>query len=149
MAKELIARYRCRVVGVDISSSMRALAADYVESDDFFACSPPMLDALVERGLRVRAAISVWVLQHCEHPHEDVERIRRALVPTGNLFVLNNLYRALPTKEKAWANDGIDIRKLLADAFTDRKSGVLPKDKIAPAMAALHFWAAFSNDKRA
>lgn len=148
LAKELIARYRCRVVGVDISRSMRALALDYVGSEDFFACSPAMFDALVERGLRVRAAVSAWVLQHCEHPHEDADRIRRALVPTGNLFVLNNIHRAVPTK-KGWANDGIDIKKLLADAFTLRKSGLLPKDKIAPAMATLHFWAAFANDKPA
>jgi SAM-dependent methyltransferase len=147
IAKELIARHRCRVVGVDISTNMRALALDYVGSEDFLASSPTMLDAMVESGLRVRAAISVWVLQHCLHPHEDIERIRRALVPTGNLFVLNNLYRAVPTKEKAWVNDGIDIKGLVADMLTLRKSGILPKDKIAPAMAKIHFWATYCNDK--
>jgi len=35
MAKELIGRYGCRVVGVDISPSMRSLAPMYVASDRF------------------------------------------------------------------------------------------------------------------
>ena len=51
IAKALIARYGCRVVGVDISPSMRAFAAVYVESDRFFACSAAMLDLMLERGL--------------------------------------------------------------------------------------------------
>src|SRR6266478_5491073 len=42
LAKELITRHRCRVIGIDISINMRALAIDYVRSDRFFACSPEM-----------------------------------------------------------------------------------------------------------
>ena len=39
LAKTLIERHDCRVVGVDISPSMRALAANYVNSPRFLACS--------------------------------------------------------------------------------------------------------------
>ncbi len=83
LAEALIARYGCRVVGVDISASMRALSVSYVGSDRFFACAPEMLDALSARGMAVDAAISVWVLQHCLRPAEDIARIRRALKPGG------------------------------------------------------------------
>ena len=68
MAKELIVRHACRVIGVDISPSMRALAPMYVASDRFFACPPAMLDGLIERGVRFDGALSVWVLQHCLNP---------------------------------------------------------------------------------
>jgi len=36
VAKELIARYGCRVIGTDISAQMRALAPSYVNSTDFW-----------------------------------------------------------------------------------------------------------------
>lgn len=65
MARELIARHRCRVIGVDISASMRALSVQYVNSDDFFSCSPAMLAVLLNQGLKFDSAISIWVLQHC------------------------------------------------------------------------------------
>ncbi|HWI29188.1 MAG TPA: class I SAM-dependent methyltransferase, partial [Stellaceae bacterium] len=96
LAKELIARHGCRVIGVDISPSMRALAVGYVESDRFFACPPSMLDALAKAGFAADAAFAVWVLQHCERPDEDIQRIRRALRPGGGLFVVNNRQRAVP-----------------------------------------------------
>jgi len=64
LAKEMIARFDCFVLGVDISAHMRSLAAAYVESDKFTVCAPAMLDDLAARGLRADAAISVWVLQH-------------------------------------------------------------------------------------
>src|SRR5262249_33707894 len=47
MAKALIARHGCHVVGVDISRNMRSMAAAYVDSDRFFACPPAMLDPLL------------------------------------------------------------------------------------------------------
>src|SRR4051794_32924836 len=72
MAKALIDQYGCRVVGVDISPSMRSLSVGYVNSDRFFACSPLMLKLLIVNGLWFDFAISVWVLQHCLKPAEDI-----------------------------------------------------------------------------
>ena len=72
MAKEVIVRHGCRVIGVDISPSMQALATKYVASDRFFACPPAMLDGLTERGVIFDGALSIWVLQHCQYPAEDV-----------------------------------------------------------------------------
>lgn len=145
MAKELIQRYGCRVIGVDISDNMRALAVDYVRSNRFLSCSPEMLDALVERGFVADAAISIWVLQHCLKPNEDIDRIHRALRPGAAVFVLNNLYRAVPTREKAWVNDGLDIKAMLGERFATRREGVPPVEKTAKDLVGIIFWASYEK----
>lgn len=143
VAKELIQRYGCRVIGVDISNNMRILALNYVQSDRFLACSPDMLDMMVARNFVADAAISIWVLQHCLKPAEDIERIHRALVPGAGLFILNNIYRAVPTKEKYWVNDGQDIKSLLSDRFSMVMEGKPPQDQTPPDLRDIIFWAKF------
>ena len=142
LAKELITRHGCRVIGIDISINMRALAIDYVRSDRFFACSPEMLDTLVGRGLTADAAFSVWVLQHCFRPNDDVERLHRAVAPGGDLFVVNNFHRAVPTNE-GWVNDGVDIKALLNGRFSLMDEGVPLEEKMAPKLHGKVFWASF------
>jgi SAM-dependent methyltransferase len=147
LAKELISRHDCRVVGVDISINMRALAVDYVRSDRFLSCSPDMLDTMVQRGFTADAAFSVWVLQHCFRPGDDVGRIHRSLAPEGRLFVVNNYNRAVPTNE-GWVNDGIDIRALLNDRFSLADEGVPLDEKMAPKLHGKVFWASFDKTKQ-
>jgi SAM-dependent methyltransferase len=122
MAKAMIAASGCRVLGLDISADMRRLAPDYVESDRFLAVSPGQCDVLLDAGLRVQAAIAVWVLQHCFDPALEIARLRRALVPGGVLFVLNMPKRAVPAVVDAtgaftWANDRVDVAALLGAQF--------------------------------
>ena len=140
LARELIARHSCRVVGVDISASMRALSAIYVQSDRFVACTPDMLDALVARGFRADAAYSIWVLQHCLRPAEDVGLIDRSLRPGAGLFVMNCVHRAVPTKEAHWVNDGIDIRAMLGETFPVVTEGKPSSEKVAHHPSG-DFWA--------
>lgn len=142
ISKELIARHGCRVVGVDISASMRALAVTYVQSDRFFACAPMMLDALSERGWAADAAISIWVLQHCLTPAEDIARLRYALREEGQLFVLNNDYRAVPTVQ-GWTNDGIDVKALLCEQFAMQTQGRPAPEKTSESISKATFWASF------
>jgi SAM-dependent methyltransferase len=143
MAKELIARHGCRVIGVDISPSMRALAPIYVASDRFFACPSAMLDGLIERGVIFDAAISIWVLQHCQSPAADIARIRQALRPPGRLFVMNEIHRAVPTVEAGWINDGIDLRSELGRGFAVLAEGTPAKEYTTPGLADRCFWATF------
>jgi len=143
MARELIGRYGCRVVGVDISPSMRALAPAYVASDRFFTCAPSMLDDLIERGVTFDHAVSIWVLQHCQSPEEDMARIRRALRPDGSFFVLNNIYRAVPTRDRGWVNDGIDLRAELGREFRLMAEGTPAAENTGPRVAGGSFWALF------
>lgn len=145
VAKELIARHGCRVIGVDISATMRALAVDYVQSDRFVALAPDMLDGLVMNGFTADAAIAVWVLQHCLTPAEDIGRIDCALRPNGKLFVLNNIYRAIPTREQAWANDGIDIKATLEGHFTVVREGKPPEDVTPRDLKDIIFWSFYAR----
>src|ERR1700686_4039348 len=114
LAKELIARCGCRVVGVDISANMRSLAERYVGSDKFSACAPEGLDVLGEAF--ADAALAVWVLQHCPQVDQDLERIRRSLKIEGQLFVVNENHRCIPT-DRGWVSDGLDLKQLLLSRF--------------------------------
>jgi hypothetical protein len=77
-------------------------------------CSRNALDVMVTDAVRFAAAVSIWVPQHCLKPAEDISVIRGRLKRHGSLFVLNNIYRPVPTKEVRWADDGLDIRAMLA-----------------------------------
>jgi SAM-dependent methyltransferase len=149
MAKELIARQNCCVIGVDISASMRALAPGYVASERFVICSPGMIGMMVRGGLRFDAAIAIWVLQHCLNPADDINFIKSTLKRDADLFVLNNIHRAVPIKEAkgVWANDQKDIGALLGDAFTVHEKGKLAREKLAPSLADLHFCARYKNNR--
>ena len=143
LAKELIARHGCSVVGVDISPHMRAMSVAYVGSDRFFACPPAMLDLLAERGIGFDLALSVWVLQHCANVWDDIARIARALVPNGGLFVVNQRNRSVPTVELGWVDDGIDIYALLRQTFHQRSRGSLPAEHTTKRVSQRASWAAF------
>ncbi|MGB6536396.1 MAG: methyltransferase domain-containing protein [Xanthobacteraceae bacterium] len=127
VAKAMIEVSGCSVVGLDISGSMRQLARDYVGSDRFIAVSPGQYDTMVAAGLRVNAAIAVWVLQHCLQPAEDIARIRRSIVPKGRIFVLNMSARAVPSVDGgnkfAWVQDEIDVAALLRAEFRVQAEG--------------------------
>ena len=144
IAKELIDRTGCSVVGVDISSQMRALASQYVRSERFMACSPEMLDSLLWGGLRVDAALSVWVLQHCLQPTVDIGRIRDAIKVNGSFFLVNNRGRAVPTVEQGWVDDGLDVREMVREVFdAEEEEGCLAPEKTSPAIARGCYWASF------
>ncbi len=145
VAKELIARHGCRVIGVDISAVMRAMAADYVQSDRFAAVAPDMFDGLVANGFRADAAIAIWVLQHCLAPGDDMSRINAALKPNARLFVLNNIYRAVPTREQTWSNDGIDIKATLDRNFQALRTGKPPEEVTPRDLKDIIFWSFYAR----
>jgi SAM-dependent methyltransferase len=157
MAKAMIDVFGCSVIGLDISPSMRTLAADYVSSERFLAVTPGQFDVLVGAGLRVHAAVAVWVLQHCFAPADDIARIRRGLIPGGSLFVLNMPKRAVPAVRVApganggefmWATDDIDVAAQLRTAFLVEAEGA-PDRSRTPNMANVGaYWMSLRLDGR-
>ena len=144
MAKPLIEMLQCRVVGVDISPNMRGLAASCVESGDFLAMPPEMLDLLGDETFD--AALSIWVLQHCLELEADISHITRVLKTGGVLFLLNNLFsRALPSNDGRWLDDGKDVDKMIiAAGFECLERGHLQGAEIAPEwLATQTFWAVY------
>lgn len=143
MSKALIERFGCRVLGVDISERMRALAPGYVNSQHFSVVSPQMLFSMAKRGLKADAAIAVWVLQHCHRPQDDIELLRLSLRPQADLLVVNVTGRAVPTAEQGWANDGFDIEPELAGKFLPEARGTLDPSVVPAEVASVAFWAAY------
>ena len=110
--------------------------------------SPQQFDGLVRAGLRVDAAISIWVLQHCFDPAAEVERIRHSLSGRGRVFVLNMPIRAVPVVRGpdisnsgySWASDGIDVAGLLRGNFTVSAEGLLDMSRVPHVGDAGAFW---------
>lgn len=144
LAKPLIEKLRCQVVGIDISPNMRALAASLVNSPNFFALDPAMFATIQESSFD--AAISVWALQHCIDLEEALDRIASALVPGGKLVIVNNTTRCLPVENGEWADDGLDVNQMIIDAgFSTIEQGKLD-ELIAPGwMRDNTFWAAYER----
>jgi SAM-dependent methyltransferase len=143
LSKALIERFGCRVLGVDISPRMRALAPDYVDSQLFSVVSPQMLLALSQGGLRASAAISVWVLQHALRPSEDVELLKMSLAASAPLFVLNLHGRAVPIEDGRWADDGINVGALLDGRFAPAARQELQEGPVPPGTVRTSWWATF------
>jgi SAM-dependent methyltransferase len=143
IAKALIERHGCKVIGVDISPSMRALAAVYVNHPNFVACAPEMLSTL---GLQCDTAFAVWVLQHCLRPAADVANIHAALKDQGSFFVLNNFGRAIPTNLRGWVDDGQNIDEIIANSgFLGGESGKLPKEVGPSVLIEGTFWRTYKR----
>ncbi|MEO8114160.1 MAG: methyltransferase domain-containing protein [Phenylobacterium sp.] len=146
LAKALIARNGWQVLGVDISQDMRALAPPYVASANFSVVSPEVFRTLVAGGLRAEGVFSVWVIQHCLDPQAELELIHSALGDTASLVVVNLKARAVPTVEKLWASDGVDVRQLLAARLAVREEGLLDPAVVGQHISDVSFWGVY--DKR-
>ncbi|MDX2212377.1 MAG: methyltransferase domain-containing protein [Oculatellaceae cyanobacterium bins.114] len=134
LAKEMIARYDCLVLGVDMSQQMLQFAIDYVASPKFITCSPTALDRLIQNGLRVDHAYSTWVIQHCHDPHLELARIKQVLKPNGRFYVVNAYYRCVPSN-LGWVDDDIDIAALLRSEFQELNCTALPEAITTPELA--------------
>jgi cyclopropane fatty-acyl-phospholipid synthase-like methyltransferase len=146
LSRALIERFGCTVLGVDISQSMRGLAPAYVDNPAFSVVSRMMLQTMVRGGLRIDAAISVWVLQHCLAPREDIDLMRQALKEGGRLGVVNMRARAVPTEANGWVNDGTDVAALLAARLTPVETGQLAQTSVGPTIAEHTFWGVYRRD---
>lgn len=135
VAKEIIARSGCMVLGVDTSVGMRSLAPAYVENDRFIALSPQMMPVVVD----AHYAISVWTLQHVPDLVGAIEVIYRKLHPGGMLLVINLEKRALPMSRGAWIDDGADVREFLGARFEETHYGRLDPASTTPATATASF----------
>lgn len=145
LAKPLIERHGCRVIGVDLSTRMRALAPEYVQSQAFSVVSPQVFLALVQSGLRVDGALSVWALQHSLSPEPEVKVLAAALKPDAKACVVNLYARALPTAEGVWADDGIDVLGLLKDAMPQFMLGTLSPEAVSSKTSSRSWWGTFAR----
>ena len=145
LAKRLLRKANCCVLGIDISLTMRQLAPVYVNSTLFSVCTPEVLDIMVSRGLKVDFVYAVWVLQHCFKPTNELSRIRSVLKDGGLFYVLNNCQRVVPTN-KGWSNDGIDVEQQLGEMFQEVWSSPIPEWLIVPEAPRMTFQKLYRKD---
>lgn len=140
LAKELIRRHRCRVIGVDISPNMLGLAASYVYSDRFMGCGPTMVDVL---DLQANVVIAVWTLQHIAQLDHALMRMEMALRRKGGwLFVVNEAnHRCVPSNQ-GWLNDGINVRQRLIERFGEPVADGKLSEAVVGEQSGRTFWAA-------
>ncbi|HET6878969.1 MAG TPA: class I SAM-dependent methyltransferase [Pirellulales bacterium] len=134
IAKELIEKCGCRVIGVDASRAMRELAPGYVLSDRFIIWSPEVLEQMLKRGLQFDCAISLWVIQHVLDPEHVIRQIESSLPASGLFYALNQRSRCVPT-DQGWVSDGFDVLTALAAVFTELDRYPLPDSVATPLLA--------------
>jgi SAM-dependent methyltransferase len=119
LAKEVIELTNCTVIGVDISQDMLRESIEYVSHPNYI---PMRVDAFAkmqkEGKLKIDAAYTVWVLQHCLD-FEDVYGLILDALPKGApFFIANTVRRWIPVEgDKHWSDDGLDIRERILDDF--------------------------------
>jgi SAM-dependent methyltransferase len=115
LAQPIISKTGCKVVGVDISASMRQMSIEYVASSRFRAHSPE--DAFAdESAATYNSAYSVPALQHCEWPGDELRRIHNVLVPSGRFMLINSVSRFVPT-DQGWGDDGVDVLAIACELY--------------------------------
>ena len=135
-------RLRQPVLGVDISSTMRAQAEGYVARSNFGCVSPPMLAELERFGLRCQGAVAVWVLQHCRDVQRDIHLIAAVLAKGASFIVVNRRHRAVPVTNGnglSWWDDGVDIDEILGGLFIKTHEEPVPESLCAPGAFLTHW----------
>jgi len=122
LAKELINRYGCNVVGIDISESMHKLAIEYVSSPKFSIYFPEEFEQMIAQGFVVNHILAVWILQHCLEVDKIIKNLNKSLKPGGLVYVVNAFMSLIPTKianSGGWSQDETDVYQLLLEEFEE------------------------------
>lgn len=142
LAKELISRTGCRIVGVDTSVSARAFAAHYVRSERFVAAHPGALDLFP----RFDGCICVWVLQHVYDLNGCISQIAHALEPNAALLAVNNIGRVLPFRcgsMRGWADDKFDVFATVGEVMKEAEQGALDVAHVGNDVAEFAKWSVY------
>jgi ubiquinone/menaquinone biosynthesis C-methylase UbiE len=141
IAAGLIGKLNCTIIGVDISPGMLHYSFQYTNSPRFIPCPQSCFPRLINNGLRVDGAYSIWTLQHCLKPAEDLEFIERSLKPGGLFFAVNKLDRYLPVLHQngsaRFVDDGIDVKKIISHRFDQIADFIFPTEKPEDTMCGL------------
>lgn len=111
IARELINKFKCKVIGVDISPSMLQFAKLYTANLNKFQ---GMYEYTTPESCDV--ALSVLALQHAEDPQKEIDNIYNVLKPNGIFVLLNERQRFVPSDVDSnryivWNDDGFDVFK--------------------------------------
>lgn len=121
ISRELINRFNCKVIGLDISASMLTFAKLYTANIKKFEgthsyTTPESVDF----------AISILALQHSEDPKKEIDNIVSVLKPGGYFILLNEKQRFVPSDVDSqsyivWKDDGFDIFNYASSLLQEKK----------------------------
>ena len=123
VSKQLIDRFDCEVVGLDMSIDMLKLATMYVANfNKFVTCS-----SFIRKGV-IDVCLAIYVLQHVEHPVQEIATIANAMRKDGYLVLVNEAEgRLVPGDVRSdnsviWFNDNFNVFTEVEKYFTLVKS---------------------------
>lgn len=138
IAKEIIAKTGCRVVGADTSLSMAKLALEYVNSDRFGISHTSTLS---DCGIKFDHVICVYVLMHVFSPQEELDIIKASSKSTAKLMMFNERDRHVPSEEGIYIDDGIDVLWEAVSRFGPiMKYGKLDPTRVHPRFSERTYW---------
>lgn len=116
LSKPIIDIFNCRVLGIDQSPNMLKYADQYVNNKLFkTSCESCITNADL--------LISTFVLQHSEHPEQDIDNFYQMLKQGGIVVLVNEHNRYVPvglTNDNyvIWQDDKIDVIELMRKRFS-------------------------------
>jgi SAM-dependent methyltransferase len=124
VSKELINRFNCKVIGLDISPSMLMFAKLYTANPNkFYATHNYDLPCSVD------FALSILALQHAENAQREIDNIVNVLKPYGVFVLLNEPERWIPMNIDnkgfiVWEDDKFNVHQYCESKLT--KIGSVP-----------------------
>lgn len=120
ISKGIIDAFKCNIIGFDISAHMLLLAQQYLEYTNKFKIQKYKKDYKWNNH-KFDVFIASFVLQHSEHPKEDIDFIYNNLKDNGILILINEKERLVPVDIKdgyaVWHDDNINITDLISKKF--------------------------------
>lgn len=120
VSKAILENFNCHIVGFDISTHMLLLAQQYLKHNDKFKTQKYKKD-YKWNGRKFDVFLASFVLQHSEHPKEDIDFIFDNLKTNGVLVLVNEKERLVPVDIQdgyaVWYDDKINITNLISKKF--------------------------------
>lgn len=141
MSKVLIDTYGCRVIGVDLNNDMLSYAKEYVNSNRFIPIQTSDAYNKIKPNT-ITHAISIWVFQHSINIQEEIPFIKDCIRPGGQIFVVENISKAIPSSgEIEYYDDGVSTQPLLDQNFVVQSHGTIPLKYTTEQIYKTSWWA--------
>ena len=122
VSRELIRKFSCHVIGVDISTTMLNFAKSYVDNIEKFT---PLISHTYPNSVDV--CLCTFVLQHTENPKKEISNIFNVIKPNGYFILVNEHNRLVPTGVDSnnyviWQDDKFNIFEEVESKFKKIKN---------------------------
>jgi cyclopropane fatty-acyl-phospholipid synthase-like methyltransferase len=138
LSKEIIDRFDCEVIGVDIDQKMLDYAVDFVKSSKF---TPLPYNKFMESNFtnKFTHCLSIWVFQHSNKLQFEIPTIHKSLVSSGKLFVVELDKKAIPSTT-GFYDDDVPTKAVLERMFSPEVLGKIPLKHTTKKIQSMSWW---------